>query len=86
MKQPDSESVRYCNCANCHAELLGTSPENITMAMAVFGPDHMPPRVAGRIHGRPYCARCLETHQPFVKAATREDDAVPYQQNAIESL
>lgn len=47
------DDVRVVDCAGCRAVLAGDSvPQERAKALRL-------PRIAGRIHGRPYCAGCL---------------------------
>jgi hypothetical protein len=53
--------VKVCNCASCNRILLGASHEEELRVAKLTGQhlDGVPPLVAGRINGRPYCADCL---------------------------
>jgi hypothetical protein len=53
------DDLLYANCADCNREILGDSPLNLAIAARFFTPAEMPPRVAGRVLGRPYCGPCL---------------------------
>lgn len=52
------DDLLLMNCAECRRELLSDRPGNVGHGMAILGTD-APPIMAGRIDGRPYCARCF---------------------------
>ncbi len=50
--------IKLCNCAGCYAEIMG---ENTTAASALLSEEErktLPPPIAGRVKGRPYCKTC----------------------------
>jgi hypothetical protein len=66
--QRQSLSARYfagdlkvCNCAGCREVLLGTAHKEELRIASITKEDTtgVPPLVAGRIDGRPYCHGCL---------------------------
>ncbi len=63
----DPESVLMVSCALCWCDLLGESQDYLEAREALA--DACPPRVAGRIDGRPYCGQCRSyvAHQKRVR-------------------
>lgn len=88
MKRPafDPEDLKYCNCAQCGAELLGESRCNVERAMLWYSPTDFPPVVAGRVLGRPYCRACLSPKRPPPPWRGTKDDESPWGENAVRHL
>lgn len=53
------DMVRMCNCAACGCDLLGSGQQVIIEFLDKSVRASLPPRVGGRILGRPYCPSCL---------------------------
>ena len=58
--------LRFCNCADCGALLLGDSLKTWYYELGITSPVRrtLPAPVAGRIRGRPYCGTCLTSGTP----------------------
>lgn len=56
--------LKLCNCAGCTCELLGESMLAWYESLCEKQREGLPPVVAGRIHGRPYCPACLAPRRP----------------------
>ena len=61
-----NQELAMCNCAGCSSLMLGSKHKDAVRAAKLAGEDIacLPPLVAGRMDGRPYCATCLDVRQP----------------------
>ncbi len=60
----DPDTIRLCNCAVCSRKLLGESERDWLHSLPDDARLMQPPLVAERIHGRPFCRRCLRSRMP----------------------
>jgi hypothetical protein len=63
------DDILVCNCAECRRLLFGrlTYTKAASFLTKLGAPVSLPPaRVAGRIHDRPLCGRCIEPGGRFV--------------------
>jgi hypothetical protein len=86
----DPDSLRYCSCADCGAELLATDPANLRLAKLVFSDSDMPPTDWERLGKRPYCRGCAAPRRiPGGRGGRGRDDPAgpsPWQENAIRDM
>ncbi len=60
----DPDTIRLCNCAICSRSLLGESEAAWLRSLPDESRLMQPPLVAERVHGRPYCRRCVRRRLP----------------------
>lgn len=67
-----------CNCAGC-GEMISSDVRRETFEVQ---------RIAGRIHGRPFCGACLIVAPKSAGSAgtTKGDEAGPWHENAVRAL
>lgn len=82
-----TQETKLCNCAGCGQELLGESQASAVALAQRMHRNYKPPRplVCGRINGRPYCSRCLETTPQRGRDDVRDDES-PSQADAVRAL
>jgi hypothetical protein len=64
-------SFKVCNCADCGNLLLGESHRETRERMDESHMALLPPVVAGRLMGRPYCPVCLPLVEAVVKVQVK---------------
>jgi hypothetical protein len=57
---PMHDGVKLVNCAKCSVVLLGKSMLDWVKSLPIPYRRNVPPMMAGRFRGRPYCAVCLK--------------------------
>ena len=62
------EKLKFCNCAGCAKELLGDSWKDWYFEQDADLQRRLPPPVAGRLYGRPYCDLCLSEKAARLKS------------------
>ena len=98
----DPDDVGLCNCALCGCELLGERTRLLLDDGVIRTHAELPPDVAGRIMGRPYCSACLAHRNsdaadmliPQIPGVGRgdggnsswADDSSPWQENNIRIM
>lgn len=86
------QGLRVCNCAGCRVLLSGVGErQKYMLRVRVL----LPPEVAGRDGGRPYCGKCLaerneckipDRREPAKRPCKIEESENPWQSNAIREL
>ena len=67
------DDIKMCNCCSCGRDLLGAAMQAWYDSLSHAKQMKLPPLIAGRIHGRPYCPCCLSGRQPSVSGSRHRE-------------
>jgi len=86
---PKYEDIKMCNCSECGVELVGLSERDWYDQLTVDEMRKYPSLTAARVHGRPFCKRCLESPLRFPGGYSGPifmDDPGPWEENAVRAF
>jgi hypothetical protein len=82
--EEEYQSIKLVNCANCDAELIGSSQAAWYYALPQADRDHRPPLMYTRVNQRPFCRECcIPINRPVNGGRGPREDAGPSWDNAV---